>query len=455
MINIDTDFEELMMSKIPRRVFLQASAAVAAGSSSVASAQEASIQASERLRVGIIGAGGRALSLIRSFSSNPSAEIVGIADLDANRLPHGLSEAESIQSTRPRGETDFRRLIDDDSIDAIVIGTPDHWHAIPTILACQAGKDVYVEKPDGHNIEEGRRMVAAMRKHDRIVQMGSQHRSTLRMHSAIEFIKSGKLGRCVVAKAWESTKQGEIARVPDSQPPSGVDYDMWLGPAPKRPFNSKRFHSNWRWFYDYGCGDLGNDGVHRLDMAIAMLNAACDTQGDQPIGMPNRISAHGGKWYFDDAQEFPDTMQVTYEYAAGPQTKILTYEMRLWAPYNYLGKSEGAAVFGDQGYIVMGNRGWTAHSRGGELLASGEGDSHEAPHVQNFIDCIKSREKPYCDLETVGHPASVLCHAGNIAARVGRILQFDPASETFADDDQANGLRTRAEYRKPWVLPQV
>lgn len=417
--------------------------------------KSAKAAASQRVRVGIMGAGGRAMSLIQSFSANEFVEVVAIADLDPNRLGPGVMAATKLQGKEPKSESDFRKLIDDPSIDALVIGTPDHWHAIPTIMACQAGKDVYVEKPDSHNIVEGMRMVAAMRKYGRIVQMGSQHRSTERLQSAIEFVRSGQLGRVLVAKAWESSKQGAIGFPADSQPPPGVDYDMWIGPAPKRPFNVNRFHGRWRWLYDYGTGDLGNDGVHRLDMAVALLSAACETQGDGPIGLPNTIFANGGKWYFDDAQEFPDTMQVNYEFGTGKKTKLLTYEMRVWAPYGYLNESEGAAVFGDQGYLTMGNERWTAIGKGGKVLASGEGGSHEKPHVQNFIDCIKSRAKPYCDLETVGHPASVLCHAGNISARVGRKLTLDPTTEVFINDTEANALRTRQEYRKPWLLPEV
>lgn len=439
-----------------RRQFLQdSSLAVGTGVLLNQLADTARAQASERVRVGIMGAGGRALSLINSFAANKSVEVVAIADLDASRLPKGLEAAEKLQGKKPRSESDFRKLIDDKSIDALVIGTPDHWHAIPTILACQAGKDVYVEKPDSHNIVEGMRMVAATRKHKRIVQMGSQHRSTKRLQSAIEFVKTGKLGRCIVAKAWESSKQGAIGFPKDSEAPAGVDYEMWMGSAPKKPFNVNRFHGRWRWLYDYGTGDLGNDGVHRLDMAVALFSAALEAQKSEPLAMPRTIFANGGKWYFDDAQEFPDTMQVNYEFGTGKQTRLLTYEMRVWAPYNYLGESEGSAVFGDQGYIVCGNTRWTAYAKGGEVLGKGEGDSHETPHVQNFIDCIKSRQKPYCDLETIGHPASVLCHAGNIAARLGRKLTFDAATETFEKDAEANALRTRPEYRKPWVLPEV
>lgn len=446
------------MPQSSRRTFLQSSSAGIATTLASTTVHGASAPASERVRVGIMGAGGRAHSLISTFSSNPNVEVVAIADLDPSRIPKGLATAEKNQGRSVRTESDFRRLIDDDSVDALVVGTPDHWHAIPTILACQAGKDVYVEKPDSHNIVEGMTMVAAMKKYNRIVQMGSQHRSTQRLQSAIEFVETGALGRCVVAKAWESSKQGNIGHPPDGTPPKGVDYDMWMGSAPKRPFNTNRFHGRWRWLYDYGTGDLGNDGVHRLDMAVALLNAACRAQKERPVGLPTSVSAHGGKWYFDDAQQFPDTMQVTYEFAdvANPQlSKMLTYEMRVWVPYHYLGQSEGAMVFGDQGSITIGNRSWIAHGRGGKVLAEGTGDSHEKPHVQNFIDCIKSREKPYCDLETVGHPASVLCHSGNIAARVGRTLQMDATTETFVNDDEANALRTRSEYRKPWTLPKV
>jgi predicted dehydrogenase len=438
-----------------RRRFLKNTVAALATSHIVAgTAMMAKAVASDRVRVGVMGAGGRALSLIQTFASNPEVDIVAIADVDESKFGPGVTAVAKLHGREPRIEKDFRRLIDDKTIDAIVIGTPDHWHAIPTILACQAGKDVYVEKPDSHNIVEGMRMVAAMRRHSRIVQMGSQHRSTIRLQSAMEFVQSGKLGKVHVAKAWESTKQGVIGFPKDSEPPSGVDYDMWIGPAQKRPFNVNRFHGKWRWLYDFGTGDLGNDGVHRLDMAVALLQSACIAQGEKPIGLPTTIFANGGKWHFDDAQEFPDTMQVNYQFGTGRESKLLTYEMRIWAPYTYLGEPEGSAIFGDRGYLVVGNNRWVAYGKGGEILGQADGDSHEKPHVQNFIDCIKSRAKPFCDLETVGHPASVLCHAGNISARVGRMLTLDPESESFVGDTEANELRSRKEYRKPWLLPE-
>ncbi len=442
------------MPTIHRREFMRTSTAAGAAAAALTFPQPAKAAASERLQVGVVGAGGRALALNRHFAANPHADVVVIADLDSRRLPRAVAEVEKLQGGRPRTESDFRRIIDDPQIDVLVVGTPDHWHAIPTILACINGKDVYVEKPDSHNIVEGRRMVAAMQKHERIVQMGSQHRTTQRLISALDYARDGHLGRCLFAKAWESTRQGAIGYPEDGEPPRGVDYDMWLGPAPQRPFNPNRFHGRWRWFFDYGTGDLGNDGVHRLDMAIAVLDAACEAQGEPPLGLPARISAAGGKWYFDDMQEFPDTLQVTYEYG-GSHPRLLTYEMRIWAPHRYHGETEGAAVYGDQGYLIIGNQGWKAFDGENRLLKETPGDSDAAPHVQDFIECVKTRNKPACNLQSVGHPVSVLCHAGNIAARLGRTLRLDPETEIFRDDAEANALRTRPEYRKPWTLPDV
>lgn len=438
-----------------RREFLASTTFSVVGTASVLAADPpGKVVANERIRVGCVGTGGRALSLVNSFSRNKNCEVVALADLDPGKFGPAVAAVEKNQGTRPQTFADFRKLIDDKSLDAIVVGTPDHWHAIPTILACLAGKDVYVEKPDGHNIVEGQRMVAAMKKNRRIIQMGTQARSGERMRSAIDFIKTGALGRCLVARAWESARQGSIGFPKDREPPAGVDYDMWLGPAPKRPFNPNRFHGRWRWFYDYGTGDLGNDGVHRLDMAAWALSAACEAQGDPPLGLPTTVSTGGGKWYFDDMQEWPDTLQVTYEYGA-KAPKLLTYEMRIWAPYGFLGESEAAAVYGDKGYIVIGNTNWKAFGPNNAVLAEGSGGNDEADHVQNFIDCIRNRQRPNADLETVGHPSSLLCHIGNVASRIGRKLVFDAKTESFVNDPDANALRARPEYRAPWLLPEV
>ncbi len=438
-----------MSESISRRTFLASTTATLAAWSSMGKAAP-----SERVRVGIIGVGGRGMGLTSLFARNPYVEVVSVADVDSRRIPRAQEIVRRYQPRRPEGTQDFRRIIDDRSIDAVVIATPDHWHAIPTILACMAGKDVYVEKPASHNIVEIERMLAAMKKYGRVIQMGSQHRSTERLKSAIEYARTGTLGRCLFAKGWESARQKSIGYPPDGEPPSGVDYDMWLGPAPKRPFNPNRFHGSWRWFFDYGTGDLGNDGVHRLDMAMAVLEAACEARNEEPLGWPVRIHGGGGKWYFDDMQEFPDTMQVTYQFE-GPHPRLVTYELRIWTPYTMEQETEGAAVYGDEGYMIIGNNRWRAYTRDNRLVKEVKGDSNAAPHVQDFIDCIKTRNRPACDLETVGARATVMCHAGNISARLGRSLLFDRKTLSFVDDREANRLRDREEWRKPWTLPEV
>lgn len=446
------------MSQPSRRRFMQQSAAgVAAGTASIlASSSFARAAPNDRIQVGFVGAGGRAGSLLKLFASQDDVDIVAISDIDSRRLPGAASNVKRLSGRAPAAHQDFRHVIDSDSIDVVVVGTPDHWHAIPTIMACQAGKDVYVEKPDGHNMLEGQRMVEAMRKHQRIVQLGTQARTNEHTTAAIEFIRSGKLGRVLVGKSWESARQGSLGHPADSEPPLGVDYDTWLGPAPKRPFNERRFHGSWRWFFDYGTGDLGNDGVHRIDVARWALGTAVEAEtGKKMSALPRKTSALGGKWYFDDIQEWPDTLQVNYEYQVdGEPGRILTYEMRIWTPYKYMGEAEGVALYGDKGYIVIGNERWHAHAPDGEVLAEGRGSNSGASHVRNFVDCVKSRRRPNADLETVGHPSSIMCHAANVAWQTGKQLVMNPDTELF-DDDDANARRSRAEYREPWYLPTV
>jgi predicted dehydrogenase len=407
--------------------------------------------ANDRITVAVVGVRGRGNGLLSGFREMPDVEVKTICDIDESVLAQRTEETEKATGKRPQAIKDFRKSLDDPEVDAIVLGTPDHWHALPTIMACQAGKDVYVEKPDSHNILEGRTMVAAMKKYERIVQLGTQARSSPAHFSAMRYIGGGKIGKVRFAKAWESADQGNIGHPPDCDPPPGVDYDLWLGPAPKRPFNPMRFHGNWRWFFDYGCGDLGNDGVHRLDYALWGLNTALAAEGKEPVTLPYSVSAHGGKLYHDDDQEWPDTQMVTYDF----KDYLVTYELRLWTPYPYYGLTEGALVYGDQGYIVLSTDFWKAYDEKGDLVAEDAQEFTSKPHIRNFLDCMRSREKPAADLETIGHPASLLCHLGNAAWRAGRTLRLDPETYTFIGDDEANRYLTRPEYRKPWLLPEI
>ncbi len=412
--------------------------------------------ASDRIQVAVMGVRGRGNNLLRTFRNLEKVDLRYICDIDQGVLRQRLDETrKETPRHRPEAIADFRRALDDKSIDALVLGTPDHWHAIPAILACQADKDVYTEKPDGHNIVESFTMAAAARKHRRVVQLGTQTRSAPHMKEAIAYIREGSLGRVHYATSWESGKQSSLGRPKDSDPPAGVDYDTWLGPAPKRPFNRLRFHGNFRWFFDYGTGDLGNDGVHRLDYARWALQTALEAQGEKLAAVPERASALGGKLYFDDAQEWPDTLMATYDYG----NAILTYEMRIWNPYPLHGEAEGAAVYGDKGYVVLGNRRWRAFTKGGEKVKESSGGSNldsTRIHAENFLECMGSRGRPAADLETIGHPSSLLCHLGNASWRAGSTLRFDPKTRTFrGGDPAANQYLTRPEYRAPWKLPIV
>ncbi|MBX6313357.1 MAG: Gfo/Idh/MocA family oxidoreductase [Isosphaeraceae bacterium] len=440
------------MSHSSRRSFLKLSTGIMAVSGlSERPARVARAGANETVVLAMMGVRGRAGDLMRGFAAMDGVRIKTLIDVDSRLFDKAVAEVEQRQGTRP--ETvfgDFRRVLDDKDIDALVVGTPDHWHAIPTVLACQAGKHVYVEKPDAHNIREGRLMVAAARKYNRVVQMGVQSRSGAHFAEAVDYLKSGAIGRALYARAWESTRQGSIGKPPDAPVPDGVDYDTWLGPAPKRPFNPVRFHGNWRWFFDYGTGDLGNDGVHRLDYARRGLEAALMARGGKPLGMPTVASATGGKRYFDDLQEFPDTLFVSLDYP--DQQATILYEMRVWTPYKLDGEPEGAAIFGDRGYVIIGNSSWRACDPAGRIIAQGAspGAQHDQAHKKDFIACLRSGRRPNCDI-AIGHTTSVLCHLGNIAWRVGRTIRFDPETETILDDPEANALRAR-QYRSPWVL---
>lgn len=405
----------------------------------------------EHFTVAMMGFRGRGRRLLYGFAELPEVRVKTICDVDRRLFNEASSAVEARQGHRPSVETDFRRLLDDPDIDVVVMGTPTHWHAIPTVLACQAGKHVYVEKPAGHNISEGRAMLEAARKYKRVVQVGIQSRSGLNYEEACAYIRSGVLGKVAFAKGWESARQKGIGYPPDGPVPVGIDYDMWLGPAPKRAFNPNRFHGSWRWFFDYGTGDLGNDGVHRVDYARRGLAAGFEAMGKRLPSWPTAVSASGGKFFFDDAQEWPDTLVVTWDYPGA----TLMYEMRNWQPTAMEGEAEGAAVYGENGYVVIGNGSWRAYDEHSKLVKAGSSTKSDDDllHKRDMLAAIRRGGRPACDIE-IGHCASGLVHLGNIAWRTDRKLQFDAETESFGDDDGANRFLGR-RYRHPWVLPKV
>ena len=437
-----------------RRVFLSKSVGAAAAAVNLSTKRPRACAApNDRITIAAIGVRGRGGGVLEVFASRKNVDVKYVVDVDEGVRRRRADEVGRMTGRKPKAIKDFRRALDDRAVDAIMLGTPTHWHAIPTIMACQANKDVYVEKPDAHNVVEGQLMVAAMKKYKRVVQLGTQSRSGRHFLDAMRYIGEGHIGRALFAKAWESAKQGPIGRPADSQPPPGVDYDLWLGPAPKRPFNRCRFHGSWRWFFDYGCGDLGNDGVHRLDVAHWAFESALAAQGEKPLGAVKAVSAHGGKCYFDDLQEWPDNLICTYDYGAG---RVITYEMRIWTPYDMFGESEGAAVYGDQGYVILGNNSWRAYGPKNKLLRDEQGTyGNTTAHVEDFLSCMQTRKRPASDLETIGQPTSLLCHLGNAAWRAGRTLRFDATNYRLVGDQDAERYLIREEYRKPWLLPKL
>jgi predicted dehydrogenase len=435
-----------------RRRFLSQSAAALAAASLAKPRAQAKNLANGKIVVCCTGVRGRGNSLLHSFGEQTDVEVKYICDIDPSVMSARAGAFESKFGVKPERIDEYRKALDDKTLDALVLGTPDHWHALPTIHGCQAGKDVYTEKPDGNNLEEGRVMAAAAKKYGRVVQLGTQARSDPDLHSVIDYVKQGHLGKVVQARAWESAKQPNLGKPADGTPPAGVDYDVWLGSAPKRPFNPLRFHGNWRWFFDYGAGDLGNDGVHRLDTARQLLEAAMEAEGAPSLGLPKAVSAHGGKLSFDDAQEWPDTQLVTYDYG----TRILSYDLRIWSPYMFEDEPEGAAIYGDKGYLVVGGGKWRHYGPKNVIVAEGtRGSKAQNAHIRNFLECMASRGKPNADLDTVGRPSSLMCHLGNIAWRVGRTVKFDEKTYNFGNDAEANRFCSREEYRKPYVLPSV
>ena len=434
------NLDEFLKHEVSRRQFLGKSAQNAAGMAAGMVGLSGAVThagPNERVSLGIVGIRQQGKKLAAKFAALPDVDVVSVCDVDSNLLAEASLAIGEVQGRTPRRERDFRRLLDNPSIDAVVLATPAHWHATMTLMACAAGKDVYVETPVSHNIDEGDRMIAAARKHGRIVQAGLQQRSGTHFRSAVELVHSGALGAVPLAKAWTVHRRKPIGFKADGSIPTGVDYELWLGPAPSRPFNANRFHHNWQWFWDYGAGELGHWGVHMLDVARWRLG----------VDLPTRISAAGGKFHFHDDQQTPDTLNVQYAF---PDHTIL-WEHRLWSTHGPEGRSAAVAFYGEQGTLVVDRGGWKIYDRKEPIIA----DTSEqlGNHCRHFIDCLKTRELPVADIE-VGHLSSTLCHLGNIAYRLGREIQFDSEHLDVRHDDEARLLLSR-EYRPQWELPAV
>ncbi|MBM3739857.1 MAG: Gfo/Idh/MocA family oxidoreductase [Acidobacteria bacterium] len=397
--------------------------------------------ANDKVSLAFIGVGGRGSGAVKQALELGTANVSAICDVDSNAGERSSQVVFQATGKTPRTVSDFRKLLDDKTIDAFMIATPHHWHSPIAVAAMRAGKDVYVEKPASHVFREGRILIETARKYNRIFQHGTQMRSSEVTAKARELLDAGVIGAVKMSKAWNLQRMKPPAPVPDAAPPPGVDYDLWLGPAPKRPFNPHRFNRsiNWSNSFDYGNGSFGNDGIHDLDMAHFGLS---------PRTHPVKITAAGAN-VDGGLGDYPDNMQVSFEFEEG---KVLLYEERSWTPYGQYGFDSGNMFYGTEGFMLFSRRGMFQVFLGSkeEKGPGMKGGGGHPKHFADFIDSVRSR-KPTVAPPEVAHHSCALVHLGTIAQRVGRVLRFDPKSETFPNDPEANRMLTKV-YRPPFEL---
>ena len=429
-----------------RRRFLQGTGLGIAGlaaSTVVGSSRARAAGANERVRVAWVGCGGRGGYLAGLFAARDDVEVVCLADCHRERLA-----AAAKRFPKAKAVSDFREALDDKSVDAVINATPVHWHSPGTIAACEAGKHVYVEKPISHNIREGRLMVEAAQRNKRVVQHGTQVRSTSTIMGAVQLLRDGIIGEVVEAMAWNIQRRRGAGRGQQTDPPSALDYEKWLGPVPPVPYHSS-FMSDWNWQPEFGTGEIGNDGVHDIDYARWGLGVETH---------PSFISAAGGRYVYHDGGHFPDTQQVCFEYEVegSANKKLLRYEQRLWSanyPHNC---DSGAEFYGTKGQMFLTRRGKVE-----VLLDRNKRHAVDVPleaqntesHVADFIDAIRNDRLSNANAE-VAHLTTSLCHLGNIATQLGRALRFDPDKERFVGDDEANTLLARKYREDHWATPK-
>lgn len=458
---------------ISRRAFVGSAAALMSPRFAHARSHTQIDGANDRISIGVIGLGGMGRANLTHFAQVPGVRIAALCDV----WDLALADAAKAMATRPEGPPDtykdFRHVLDRSDIDAVVVATPDHWHGLMTIRACQAGKDVYVEKPLSHNVVEGRKMVEAARTGARVVQLGTQQRSGAHYQEAVALIREGAIGKVSRVATWnhEYRYPVGVGRYPDGAPPAGLDWDLWLGPAPSVPFNPSRFLGSFRHFWDYAGGMVADWGVHHLDIV----------QWAMAVDAPIAVSAVGGKYALEDAREAPDTIEVMLEYPGF----LASYSNRLASGRGYNGKSYGIEFYGTDATLFVDRSGWEIlpemttpdpagglaptpmHERmmaaGSRVLASprqvraprvsprqGPGSDQNLPHVRNFLDCMRSRQRPISDVE-IGHRSTTAALLGNVAYRSGMRIQWDSGAERITNSDAANALLSRT-YRAPWAL---
>jgi predicted dehydrogenase len=400
----------------------------------------ATVPPSEKIVLGFIGVGGMGTGLVKTFKEFPQVEIAAVCDVFEPHLRRAASKA----GGTPETYRDFRRVLDRNDIDAVVIATPDHWHGIPTILACQAGKDVYCEKPLAHRIEEGRAMVRAADKYKRVTQMGNLIHAGENYHRVVEIVRSGVLGKISFTRVWMAADRRGLGRPPDGAPPAGCDYDFWLGPAPAHVFNPNRFTFNWRYFWDYGGGILTDFCCHIVDL----VHWAMDVEA------PRTISAVGGRYALDDNAEVPDTLDVTYEYQKGNQKFLMVWSQTDASTHGLENKTQGIMFQGTDATLVAGYDWYRIiPEKGRKIDEPAKTLPRSAGHHLEWLSAIKSRAQCSCNFG-YGHRLASVGNLGNISLWTGEKLTWDPVAERIVNHPQANPYLTK-EYRKPWTLPSV
>ena len=410
--------------------------------------------ANDRINAAVLGVNGRGKSHIESLMAQDNVQVTILCDPDMNLLKQRQKDFKEKYNKDVALEQDLRRVMDNKDIDVVSIASPNHWHALSVIWACQAGKDVYVEKPGSHNIWEGRKMVEAAQKYDRIVQHGVQLRSSPAVNEAIQLMRDGYIGRVYMARGLVFRWRGDIGDQGFSAVPDGIDYDLWTGPAPMRPFTKNLVHYNWHWHWDYGNGDVGNQGIHETDLCMWGLD----------VGLPTKITSMGGKFLWDDCKEVPEVLTSIYKYPE--EDKIIQFEVRPWCTNTEEGATVGNIFYGEKGIIVVdgydkyksylgkdrtpGQSGEDGGESGSEM---DRGAGGTGGHFANFIEAVRKHDKTILNgpVETA-HLSSGLAHLGNIAYRLDRVLTFNPSAETFVNDPEADEMLTR-NYRGEFVVP--
>jgi predicted dehydrogenase len=429
-----------MMFPHSRRDFLYTSAGVL-GSSLLTASRTWAASANERFRLAVVGCGNQGHSHFRALSQLPNVEIAYVCDIDQERL------GKAIEQTNAKGVADIRRALDDPHIDGVTLAVPDHWHVPAALLALEAGKHVYIEKPASHNFREGQLLLAAAAKSGHSVQHGTQARSAPGIQEAIAQLHDGLIGDVLVAKCWNWQTRTSIGHAEPSTPPASVDYDTWVGPAEWLPFQKNRFHYDWHWWYNFGAGDLGNDGVHEMDYALWGLGVT---------GAPKRVMGSGGVYFFDDDRQWPDTQQITYEYETPRGARMLIYEQRLWSnsyPYNV---DSGVEFYGTKGKLFVSKRGKCEvfdEKKNRVPLKIDVVKPVVSAHMQNWIDAAKDGGKLNAPLD-VATVTTTAIHLGNISTRLKRSLVFDADKAQIVDDTEATALLAR-KYRAEghWSVP--